>query len=300
MPVHGNGHLRGITCMLAAVAAFAVMDAMLKLLAPHYAPMQVAALRGLSSLPLVVAWVLLSGTARSLWRVRWFLHLVRGVLSVVMLAAFAYALRTLPLAGAYALFFVAPLLVTALAVPILGEHVGWRRWSAIVVGFLGVLIILRPGGQGMMSLAGVAVLVAALGYALSAIAVRVIGRTDSTQSMVFWMIAMVSVFATALAWPQWQPIMSPHWPVLGILAISGAVGQAAVTEAFRHTPASIVAPFEYTALAWGMGLDAVLWHTAPDGMMLLGAAVIIASGLYLIRRDSRRQVTDAADDAGGV
>lgn len=288
MSVHSHGHLRGIACMLAAVAAFAVMDAMLKLLAPHYAPMQVAALRGLSSLPLVVAWVLLSGAVRSLWRVRWFLHLLRGVLSVVMLAAFAYALRTLPLADAYALFFVAPLMVTALAVPILGEHVGWRRWSAIMVGLLGVLIILRPGGQGMVSLAGIAVLVAALGYALSAIAVRVIGRTDTTQSMVFWMIAMVSVFATALAWPQWQPLLPSHWPVLGVLAISGAAGQAAVTEAFRHTPASVVAPFEYTALAWGMGLDALLWQVAPDGMMLAGAAVIVASGLYLIRRDAGR------------
>ena len=286
--------------MLVAVAAFAVMDAMLKLLAPHYAPMQVAALRGLSSLPLVVAWVLLSGTTRTLLRVRWFLHLLRGVLSVIMLAAFAYALRTLPLAGAYALFFVAPLLVTALAVPILGEHVGWRRWSAIVVGFLGVLIILRPGGEGMVSLAGIAVLVAALGYALSAIAVRVLGRTDSTQSMVFWMIALVSVIATALAWPDWRPIASAHWPILGILAISGAAGQAAVTVAFRHTPASIVAPFEYTALAWGMGLDALLWQTAPDATMLLGAAVIVLSGLYLIRRDGRRQGIDATSDVPRV
>lgn len=287
MSVHHHGHLRGIVCMLAAVAAFAVMDAMLKLLAPHYAPMQVAALRGLSSLPLVIAWVVLTGALPSLWRVRWALHLMRGVLSVVMLAAFAYALRTLPLAGAYALFFVAPLLVTALAVPILGEHVGWRRWSAILVGFAGVLIVLRPGGQGIVSLAGIAVLVAALGYALSAIAVRVLGRTDSIQSMVFWMIAMVSAIATALAWPQWLPIEAAHWPVLGVLALSGAAGQAAVTEAFRDTPASVVAPFEYTALAWGMGLDRLLWGTTPDRMMLVGAAVIVLSGLYLIRREKR-------------
>lgn len=281
-----HSHLRGILCMLVAVASFSLMDAGLKVLAATYPPMQVAALRGLSSLPLVLAWVAWTRGFGPLFRVRWGLHVLRGLLSLLMLASFAFALRELPLAEAYSIFFVAPLLITALAVPLLGEHVGWRRWIAIVVGLLGVLIVLRPSGDRMFTLGGVAVLVAAIGYALSSIIVRVLGRTDSTQSMVFWMLAMLSLFAVVAAWPNWIAIRPEHWIVLAGLALSGAIGQYAVTEAFSHTPASVIAPFEYTALAWGMGLDWMLWQTLPDRMMLIGASVIIASGLYLIHRES--------------
>ena len=293
MPDASPSHLRGIGCMLVAVAALSLMDAMLKLLAPHYAPMQVAALRGLSSMPLVIAWVVLSGATRSLLRVRWGLHLLRGLLSVMMLGAFAYALRTLPLAEAYALFFIAPLLITALAVPILGERVGWQHWLAILIGLGGVLVVLRPSGDGMFSFGGIAVLVAAVGYALSAITVRVLGRTDSTQSMVFWMVTMLSALGVAMAWPDWRAIDDGHWAILGVLALSGALGQFAITEAFRNTPASIIAPFEYTALAWGIGLDWLIWNTLPDRVMLVGAAVIIASGLFLIRRERTADVPAA-------
>ncbi len=271
--------------MLLAVATFSLMDACMKALTPHYPPMQVAALRGLTSLPLIAAWALLDGGARQLLRVRWPLHLVRGLLSVLMLAAFAYGLKSLPLAEAYSLFFVAPLLITALAVPILGEHVGWRRWSAIAIGLVGTVIVLRPSGAGMLSLGGLAVIAAAAAYALSAIVVRILGRTDSTQSMVFWMLAMLSLFATALAWPQWVALRAEHAWLLVVLAITGAIGQWGLTYAFRHTPASLLAPLEYTALAWGLGLDWLLWNTLPDRTMLIGAAVIIVAGLYLLRRE---------------
>lgn len=278
-------NLRGMLSMLLAVATFALMDACLKILTPHYSPLQVAALRGLSSLPLVTVWAMLDGGMRQLFQVRWSLHLMRGVLSIIMLTAFAYALRTLPLAETYSLFFVAPLLITALAALVLGERVDWRGWTAIVTGFCGTLIVLRPTGAGVFTLAGLAVLVSATGYAISAIAVRVIGRSDSTQSMVFWMLMMTSVFATALAWPHWQPIQPEHWGVLAALAVTGAVGQFAITDAFKRASASRIAPLEYTALIWGIGLDWFLWHTLPDVVTLTGAAVIIASGLYLIQRE---------------
>ena len=146
--------------MLAAVVLFSVMDVMLKLLAPRYPPVQVAALRGGASLPFVAIWVLSSVSLSSLWRVRWPLHLLRGSLGIGMIASFAYALRSLPLSTAYALFFVAPLLITALSVPLLGEHVGPRRWSAIAIGLLGVLVVLRPSAEGMFTWAGLAVLAA--------------------------------------------------------------------------------------------------------------------------------------------
>ncbi len=286
-----NQNLRGMLSMLLAVATFSLMDAALKTLTPNYPPMQIAALRGLSSLPLVTLWVLFDGGPRQLLRVRWPLHVLRGLVSIVMIAAFAYALRTLPLAETYALFFVAPLIITALAALVLGERVDWRGWTAIGIGFCGTLIVLRPTGAGVLTLAGLAVLVSATGYSISAIAVRVLGRSDSTQAMVFWMLLMLSVFATALAWQDWAPIRSQDWGVIAGLAVTGAVGQIAITDAFRRAAASRIAPLEYTALIWGIILDRVLWNTLPDAITLTGAGVIIASGIYLLRRE--REHTEA-------
>lgn len=278
-------NLRGIVAMLLAVGLFSLMDGGMKHLSGHYPPMQVAAIRGLSSLPLVLLWVLATGAAASLLRVRWPLHLLRGALSIMMLATFAYALSRMPLSGAYALFFVAPLLITALSVPLLGEKVGPRRWAAIAVGLLGVLVVLRPTGEGVFTWAGLAVLLAATGYALSAITVRVLHRTDSSQSMVFWMLTMTAAGAGALAWPEWVPLQSGDaWVIAGV-GLAGFLGQVAITEAFRSGEASVVAPFEYSALAWGLGLDWLIWQALPDGWTFAGAGIIVASGLYLIRRE---------------
>jgi drug/metabolite transporter (DMT)-like permease len=278
-------NLRGCVMMVVAVGLLTLMDAGLKLLAAHYPPLQVAALRGLASWPLVAVWVLATVPVRSLFAVRWSLHLLRGGMAVAMLASFAFALQTLPLTTAYTLFFVAPLLITALSVPLLGERVGPRRWTAIAVGLVGVLVVLRPSGEGLFTLAGLAVLVAALGYALSAIAVRVLGRTDSTQAMVFWLVGFLALGAGLLAAPQWHPIAAQHWPLIAGVGATGALGQWAVTEAFRQAEASVVAPLEYTALAWGLALDLALWGVLPDAVTWLGAAIIVASGLYLLRRE---------------
>ena len=276
---------RGIIAMLIAVGLFSLMDGGLKQLSAHYPAMQVAAIRGLSSLPLVLLWVAATGTAGTLWKVRWPLHLLRGVLAIVMLSAFAYALKRMPLTGAYALFFIAPLLITALSVPLLGEKVGPRRWTAIAVGLLGVLVVLRPTGAGMLSWAGLAVLLAAAGYALSAILVRVLHRTDSSQSMVFWMLLMTGAGAAAMAWPGWVPLQGADGWIIVAVGLSGFLGQVAITEAFRHGQASVVAPFEYSALAWALGLDWLVWQVLPDGMTFVGAGIIVASGLYLLRRE---------------
>jgi drug/metabolite transporter (DMT)-like permease len=278
-------NLRGIAAMLLAVACFGVMDACLKILSPHYPPLQVVALRGWASMPLILAWVALRGGGARLLQVRFGLHLFRAVIGIGMLAAFTWALRDLPLAEAYTVFFVAPLMITALSVPLLGERVGLNRWWAIGVGFLGVLIVLRPTGAGVASLAGVAVLLAAVAYAISAITVRVLSRTDTTMSMVFWLTSMLAVFGTLVALPEWRPVLREDWLVLALLGVSGTFGQYAITVAFARGQASVVAPFEYTALAWGLAVDGLIWSTRPQLAMLLGAAVIIASGLYLIRHE---------------
>lgn len=280
-----QSNLRGIAFMVVAVGVFAIMDTALKLLTPHYPPLQVAALRGLTGLPLVFIWVGFAGGYRQLLRIRWSLHLWRGLLSIAMLGCFAYALKRMPLAEAYAVFFVAPMLITLLSVPMLGEKVGRAHWIAIAIGFVGVLVVLRPSGEGLLSTAGLMVLAAAVCYALSSISVRVLARTDSTASMMFWMIAMLSVGASALAWPDWKPLRAEHWPILLTLAVTGSIGQYAITEAFRRAQAAVAAPFEYTALAWGVALDWWFWHTFPDHWVFVGAAIIVASGIYLLRHE---------------
>ena len=276
---------RGMLLMLVSVALFALMDAGLKTLSAHYPPFQVATLRGLSSLPIVLAWALWTAGPMALLRVRWPLHLLRGVLGIAMMASFVYALKRLPLSTAYSIFFVAPLLITALSVPILREHVGPRRWTAIAVGLLGVLVVLRPTGEGVLSMAGLAVLVAAAGYAVSAITVRVIARTDSTQAITFWLLALMALGAGALAFPNWVPLRAQDAWIIGGIGVAGALGQYTITEAFRLGEASLIAPLEYTALVWGVALDLALWGVLPDGITWIGAAIIIASGLYLIRRE---------------
>ena len=277
--------LSGIFAMLAAVGLFSVMDVLLKLLAQRYPLLQLASLRGASSLPFVTIWVVSSVSLSSLLRVRWRLQLLRFCLGLGMMLGFTYALRTLPLSTTYTLFFVAPLMITALSVPFLGERVGPRRWSAIAIGLVGVLVVLRPTTEGMFTWAGLSVLLSAAGYALSAITVRVLARTDSTQSLVFWLLVMFWVGAGALAAPGWVPVRSDDWPLIVALGLTGAFAQVAITEAFRRTEASVIAPLEYTALAWGVGFDALLWGVVPDRITWLGAAIIVASGLYLIRRE---------------
>ena len=276
---------RAIVLMLLCVGVFSLMDAGLKTLSSHYPPFQVAALRGASSLPWLLAWALATTGVAPLLRVRWSLHLLRGGLGIAMMGAFVFALRTLPLSTAYSIFFVAPLLITALSVPFLGERVGPRRWIAIAFGLAGVLVVLRPTAQGMFTSAGLAVLLAALGYSVSAITVRVLARTDSTQAMVVWLMLLMAVGAGLLAIPQWTPIRAADgWLIVGI-GIAGALGQYAITEAFRLGEASLLAPLEYTALVWGVLLDATLWGVLPDAVTWIGAAIIISSGLYLLRRE---------------
>ena len=271
--------------MIVAVGSLSLLDAGMKVLSADYPPLQVAALRGLASLPFVLIWVGFSTGFRQLLRVRFPLHLFRAVLGILMLTGFVYGVRRLPLSEAYSIFFVAPLLITAFAVPLLGERVGWRRWVAIAVGLGGVLIVLRPTGSGVATMAGLAIFLAAVGYALSAITVRILGRTDSSQSMVFWLMLMVGGGAGLLALPGWRPIASQHWIVIAGIAVTGAVGQWAITEAFRMGEASFIAPFEYTALAWGVSLDWILWQTVPGARTFAGAVVIIGSGIYLMRRE---------------
>ncbi|UKE46761.1 DMT family transporter [Xanthomonas cerealis] len=274
--------------MIVAVACFALMDAAMKLLTAHYPALQVATLRGGASLPFVLLWVLATAGPRSIVPVRWGLHLLRGVLGIAMIGCFAWALRSLPLSTAYTIYFVAPLLVTALSVPLLGEQVGPRRWAAIGVGLIGVLVVLRPGVGGFVSLPGLMVLLAATAYAFAAALVSLLARTETPQSLVVWFLLIMALGAGALAWPAWLPLRLADAGWIATLGLAGALGQVALTQAFRRGDASLIAPLEYSGLIWVIPWDWLLWRKLPDAWTWLGAAIIVASGLYLLHRERVR------------
>jgi drug/metabolite transporter (DMT)-like permease len=275
--------------MIVAVAAFSGMDALLKVLAGSYPPMQVAVLRGMASLPFLLAPIALSGRWQLLRPRRLPMHMLRGALQVLVLGCFIYAVRTLSLANVYAVFLSAPLLMTALSVPILKERTDARGWLVIIVGLIGVIIMVRPSATGFGSLGAIAALIAALAYAVSGITVRVLTRTDSTASVVVWTISLMTAFALVLALPHWVTLEPRHYRWLLLLGALAAVGSYGLTEAFRSAPAAVVSPLEYTALLWGILIDRLVWHVLPSVRVCCGGAVVIASGLYLIWRE-RRQV----------
>lgn len=271
--------------MLAAVTTFAVMDVLLKRLVEDYPAIQVTFLRGAASMPLLLAANAIFGRWRDLLPKRWRLHVLRGFLSVALLWCFVYAVGQLSLANAYAIFMSAPLLITALSVPMLGERVGWRQWLAVLAGLIGVLIILKPSGTGLVTIGGLAALASAIGYALNAITIRILSRTDSSAATVFWSLMFLTIIGGLIASASWVPVRWEHWPLIVGLGITGALGQYFITEAFRLAPPPVVAPLEYTALAWGMMFDWLLWATAPGLRTLAGAFVIVASGIYVIHRE---------------
>lgn len=271
--------------MLAAVATFSMMDVALKRLVEVYPVMQVTFLRGAASLPFLIGAAGVFGRWSDLIPKRWTLHIVRGFLSIAVLWCFIYSLRLLSLGDAYTIFMSAPLLIVALSVPMLGELVGWRRWIAVMVGLIGVVVVLKPTGANVITLGGVAALAAAFGYALGAILVRILSRTDSSAAITVIPLAVLTLVCGIASITAWVPLQWQHWPWVVGVGVFGALGQYFFTEAFRHSPAGVIAPLEYTALIWGVLFDWLLWLTVPSARMLTGAAIIVASGLYVIYRE---------------
>lgn len=274
--------------MLAAVAVFAVMDASLKRLTLVYPAAEVSCLRGLSSIPVMLAAVSCRNAWRQLLPVRWSTHALRAVLAVTMLSLFVISLKSLLLSEAYAIFLCAPLVVTALSAMLLREHVGWHRWMAIIAGLCGVMIMLRPTPEHLVSIGAAAAFGSALCYAFGAIMIRTLARDESTLSIAFSYSLAVAVANGSVALPEWLALQPAHWPWVAVIGVCGALGQWLMIQAFRSSPPSVVAPFEYTALLWGLALDWMLWHAIPDRRVLFGGAIVTASGLYVIYREHLR------------
>ena len=291
-------NLRAITAMLVAVGAFAIMDAALKQLAEDLAPAQVTFLRAAASLPFVIAPLFWTGAWQELRPRRWGLHLVRAVLGLGMLMTFVYAVSHASLADTYAVFMAAPLLVVALSVPLFGDCVPLRRWLAVLAGLAGVLIVLRPSGDTLITLGGLAALASSACYALNVLAIRTLGRTESNRAMVFWFLAPIALAAGGLAAADWRPIDPRHWGWIALIGLTGAAGQYLITDAFRRAAPSVVAPFEYTAILWAVALDWVLWAALPSAPIVTGAAIVVASGLFVLYDERRAAYARVSGEVG--
>jgi drug/metabolite transporter (DMT)-like permease len=280
--------LRGIAYMVAAVFVFAIMDSLMKRLSAHYGSLQISCLRCISSwlfLLLPITWQRTWATLRPRNPP---LHLFRAMLGIGMLSSFVFAVHRLTLAQTYSLFLAAPLLMTALSVPILGEKVTGKRWLAIIVGLSGVLIILRPWGNGSFPMiAASAAAAATICYSLSALTVRTLSRGNSNMSMVFWYLLLVSIGSGVLAIGDWRPVLASDWGWLIGIGVTGALGQMWLTDAFRRAPPSVVGPFEYTAILWAFAIDWIFWSASPSLSLVIGACIVIASGVVVIL-DERR------------
>jgi drug/metabolite transporter (DMT)-like permease len=241
------------------------------------------------SLPLFAGWILLTGKAQFRTAYPWG-HLLRGGLGVLMLYAVGECFREMQLADAYTLFFAAPLLITLLSGPVLGEPAGAFRIFAAILGFGGVLIVLQPGGGGWISYGALMGLVGMAAYAFTSLLLRSLGGRDGTVTIAFWFVTIVGVVAGILAIPQWKPLSTEHWLPLLVLAVSGAGGQVLLTAAFRRASVAIVAPLDYTHMIWAVVYGLFIWGYLPGVQVWAGAGIIMLSGLFILYRENRARL----------
>jgi len=204
-------------------------------------------------------------------------------------AAFLFfsSLRYLPLADAFAIAFAAPLFVTGLSVPVLGEHVGIRRWAAVIVGFVGVVIVVQPGSESFQP-AALLPLGAAFSYALSMLLGRKLTRSLPTPAIMLWP-SLGIVLIMAVMMPQdWRTPTLPDAGIFLFMGIVGTLGAALITQGYRHAPAAVIAPFDYSVLLWGVLFGWLLWHEVPGPNVWIGSTLLIASGLYILHRETRK------------
>lgn len=277
--------LRGIGLALVAFALLTAMDCSVKALGARYHVFQIVWLQTVVALAIMLAVTWRRGGWVRLRTRRPLLHLTRAVLSVFSITAVFYSYARLPLADVYAVSFTVPLLVTALSVPLLGERVGIRRWTAVLVGFTGILIMIRPGG-GLMVGTVLIPLAAALATALGFILVRKMQATETIESLAIYSSLAILV---ALA-PLLPPVFQMPSPVDIGLSIAGgalsAAGFVLLILAYRAAPAAVVAPFQYSQMPLAIGAGFLLFGDWPQADVVGGAAIVAASSLYILHRET--------------
>lgn len=290
--------LAGIGFFILATLLFGVMDAAIKYLAADYGTWQIMFFRAVFSLLPIGLLIARTGGFATLRTKSVTSHAARSLMGVAAAYGFFYSFAHMPLADVYAVSFAAPLFMTALSVPILKERVGWRRWLAVLVGFGGVMVMLRPG-QGMFSPIALFPLGAAAFYALSMLFVRVLSRTETNGAITFYFVATMALVSGACMIPQWRAPDPQGLALLALIGVIGGVAQIVFTQAFRLAAPSLLAPFEYVAMIWAAGFGYLLFGDVPDSAIWTGCAIVAASGLYIIHRETvlhRRTVTASAAD----
>ncbi len=283
-----QNRLLGIGLRIGAATCFGFMAAMIKLGDEAGVSLpELAFYRFAFGLPPLLVWMAMTGNFGA-WRTkRPLAHLGRGAIGLsTMVTAFA-ALTFLPLAESATIGFVAPLFSVILSALILREPVGRHRWSAVALGFIGVLIVMQPSGGDLPPVGLALALAAALGVAGVTITIRTIGRTESTPTIVLW-FTLFSMAATGTLLPFFGAIHDgPTWAILIALGLFGGVGQLFLTSSLRFAPVPVVVPFDYSQLLWAVLLGWALWGTRPPASTWAGAAVIVASGLYTLYREHK-------------
>lgn len=282
-----NNPLGGIGLILLSSLFLSAADTISKLLTVSVPPLQVTFLRYGVFVAIMLAVVWRSGGMATMRTRRPGMQLLRGVGVAASSILFVISLKYLPIADATATSFVSPLFVTALSIPILGEVIGWRRWTATVVGLIGVLIVVRPGGLGFQ-LASLLPVVSALTWAFALIVTRMMSATESPLTTLAWSALIGLAIAAALMPFVWQPV-TVEILLLGLfIGVSSTIGHWLVILAFRHADASLLAPFSYMQLLWVSVFGFLLFAVLPDRWTLVGAAIIAGSGLYTAHRERIR------------
>lgn len=299
--------LIGVLCIAGGMFFFSLNDMGIKFLSGDYALHQVVLIRTLVALAILLGVVIpLQGGFGRLRTRRFAVHALRGVFVVFANMLFFVALAAMPLAEAVAISFVSPLLITILSVFLLAEQVGPRRWIAVGIGLLGVLVILRPGTEAFRPVA-VLPLLGAGAYAMVSILTRRLGGTESAATLAFYIQLTFVVVSAAMGlsvgdgrfagtgdasldfllrawvWPE-----AGDWPVLVMLGVSAAMGSLLVSQGYRLCEAALAAPFEYTAMPLAVFWGVVVFGDWPDAVSWTGISLILGGGLYLIWRETRR------------
>lgn len=276
---------RGIAMMVLAVGLYSIMDAMVKWLGPSYPTMELVFFRSLFAF-IPIAFVLWRNGSLAALRTRNPLgHGARALAGFVSLSLFFYAYTRMPLANVVAISFAAPLLVTALSMPLLGERVGRRRWTAMSIGFIGVIIMVQPDA-GMFDRTAILALSATVFYALVIVSIRKLSRTETPTAIVFY-YALTSTLVTGAVLPfVWVMPDAEGWVLLILVGVVGGVAQFAMTHAYRLAEVSVIAPFDYMHIFWAALLGFFIWGEVPGNTIWIGVPIVMASGIYILFREA--------------
>ncbi len=286
--MHSN--LRGALLSLASFGVYATHDVIVKALGANYAPFQIIFFAGLLGFPLITIMLMSDRTDGTLIPKHPWWTAIRTVSAVLTGLGGFYAFSVLPLAQCYAIFFAMPILITLLAIPLLGERIGLHRGVAVVVGLAGVLVVLQPG-EVDFSLGHLAALSAAFMGALTSVIVRKVGKAErSIVLMLYPMVANFVVMGAALPF-FYKPMPLDHLGLLGAMAAMGLIGGLLSIYAYRAAPAVIVAPMQYSQMLWAVFYGWLFFSESLDWNTALGSSVIIASGMYIVLREGTPTVS---------